>query len=59
MAVIACVTLLFTACEKHDGEFWFKAKCVASLNGQEYIDQTPLKYLFLAEITPRIKIFRE
>lgn len=43
-ALFACAVLLFTACEKHDGESYFKTKCVAELNGQTYYDQAPLKY---------------
>lgn len=43
-ALIACAVLSFTACEKHDGESYFKTKCVAELNGKTYYDQAPLKY---------------
>lgn len=32
---------LLMSCEKHDGMQYFKAKCVAELNGQSYVDQTP------------------
>lgn len=47
-AAIVCTMCLFTACEKHDGESYFKSKCTAELNGQTYIDQQ----LFLSFMNP-------
>lgn len=41
LAIIACTMCFLTACEEHDGIHYFKSKCVAELNGQTYIDQTP------------------
>ena len=45
---IVCAMTLFTACEKHDGETYFKSKCTVELNEQSYIDQQ----LFLAAMSP-------
>lgn len=39
--IFACTMCFLTACEEHDGIDYFKSKCVAKLNGQSYIDQTP------------------
>lgn len=50
--MIVCVMCLLTACEKHDGIDYFKSKCVAELNGQTYIDQTPFTISPDAIITP-------
>lgn len=51
LAVTLCC---LTACEKHDGTDYFKSKCMAELNGQKYIDQTPVAYIFspAAQKTP-------
>ncbi|MGM9763061.1 MAG: hypothetical protein ACI3ZQ_03465 [Candidatus Cryptobacteroides sp.] len=48
-AAIACTICLLTACEKHDGVCYLKSKCTAELNGQTYIDQLPLTYIFAVE----------
>lgn len=44
-AVILLLTIsaicIVSSCEKHDGIQYFKSKCVAELNGQTLIDQTP------------------
>lgn len=32
---------IVSSCEKHDGILYLKSKCVAELNGQTLIDQTP------------------
>lgn len=45
-AIIACISLSFTSCEKHDGINYLKSKCTAELNGQTYIDQQPYTYIF-------------
>lgn len=52
LAVALCAMVLLTACEKHDGVSYFKTKCVAELNGQTYIDQTPFTISPDAIITP-------
>lgn len=39
--LFVCILLCLTSCEKHDGISYLKSKCVAELNGQQYIDQTP------------------
>jgi len=49
-----CVICLLTSCEKHDGIRYFKAKCVAELNGQSFIDQTPFTISPNAIITPEL-----
>ena len=38
LAIIICIV---SSCEKHDDILYFKSKCVAELNGQTLIDQTP------------------
>ena len=38
LAITVCIV---SSCEKHDGILYFKSKCVAELNGQTLIDQTP------------------
>lgn len=38
LAITICIV---TSCEKHDGIQYFKSKCVAELNGETLIDQTP------------------
>lgn len=45
---------LLMSCEKHDGIQYFKAKCVAELNGQSYVDQTPFTISPNAIVTPSI-----
>ena len=45
-AIIACIFLSLTSCEKHDGINYLKSKCTAELNGQTYIDQQPYTYIF-------------
>lgn len=49
-----CAICLLTSCEKHDGIQYFKAKCVAELNGQSYVDQTPFTISPNAIVTPSI-----
>lgn len=39
LLLIACA---LSSCEKHDGIYYSKAKCTAELNGQTFIDQSPL-----------------
>lgn len=39
LVAIVCTMCLFSACEKHDSETYFKSKCMAELNGQTFIDQ--------------------
>lgn len=48
-AAITCTICLFSACEKHDGISYFKSKCTAELNGQTYVDQLPLAFIFAVE----------
>lgn len=38
LAITICIV---SSCEKHDDILYFKSKCVAELNGQTLIDQTP------------------
>ena len=61
--VIGCIRLVLSvvlaiclaSCEKHDGVSYFKSKCIAEMNGQTYIDQSPLTYIFSpAGATPSI-----
>lgn len=33
-----------TSCEKHDGVYYSKNKCVAELNNKTYIDQSPISF---------------
>ena len=44
-AIILLLTIsamcIVSSCEKHEGIRYFKSKCVAELNGQVLIDQTP------------------
>lgn len=40
-SLIFLILFVFTSCEKHDGIQYFKAKCIAELNGITMIDQTP------------------
>lgn len=54
LAIIACAMLFLTACEKHDGIDYFKSKCIAELNGQKYIDQTPFSISPNVIITPEL-----
>lgn len=54
LAIIACDMLFLTACEKHDGIDYFKSKCIAELNGQKYIDQTPFSISPNVIITPEL-----
>lgn len=49
-----CAICLLASCEKHDGIPYFKAKCVAELNGQSYVDQTPFTISPNAIVTPSI-----
>lgn len=49
-----CAMCLLMSCEKHDGIQYFKAKCVAELNGQSYVDQTPFTISPNAIVTPSI-----
>lgn len=51
-AIMVCAMCLLAACEKHDGIDYFKSKCVAELNGQTYIDQTPFTLSPDVIITP-------
>lgn len=51
---MVCAICLLTACEKHDGVRYFKAKCVAELNGQSFIDQTQFTISPNAIVTPRL-----
>ena len=51
---MVCVMCFMTACEKHDGIDYFKSKCVAELNGQTYIDQTPFTISPDAIVTPEL-----
>lgn len=39
--VLAITICIVSSCEKHDDIQYFKSKCVAELNGQTLIDQTP------------------
>lgn len=39
--MLAITIFIVSSCEKHDGILYFKSKCVAELNGQTLIDQTP------------------
>lgn len=50
-AIAACTLFFMTACEKHDGTYYYKSKCVAELNGRTYVDQTPVKNAFSPEST--------
>lgn len=43
-----------TACEEHDGIDYFKSKCMAELNGQTYIDQTPFTLSPDVIVTPEL-----
>lgn len=52
--IIVCAMLFLTACEKHDGIDYFKSKCIAELNGQKYIDQTPFTINPNVIITPEL-----
>ena len=52
LAFALCAMVLLTACEKHDGVSYFTTKCVAELNGETYIDQTPFTISPNAIITP-------
>lgn len=54
LAIIACAMLFLTACENHDGIDYFKSKCIAELNGQKYIDQTPFSISPNVIITPEL-----
>lgn len=38
LAITVCIV---SSCEKHDDILYFKSKCVAEINGQTLIDQTP------------------
>lgn len=51
---IMCAMCLLMSCEKHDGMQYFKAKCVAELNGQSYVDQTPFTISPNAVVTPSL-----
>ena len=52
--ILMCAMCLLMSCEKHDGMQYFKAKCVAELNGQSYVDQTPFTISPNAIVTPSI-----
>lgn len=52
--ILMCAMCLLMSCEKHDGMQYFKAKCVAELNGQTYVDQTPFTISPNAIVTPSI-----
>lgn len=39
--LLAMTIFIVSSCEKHEGIHYFKSKCVAELNGQTLIDQTP------------------
>lgn len=52
--IMICAISLLTACEKHDGIEYFKAKCVAELNGQSFIDQTPFAISPNIVVTPYV-----
>ncbi len=39
--LLAITTCILSSCEKHEGIQYFKSKCVAELNGNKLIDQTP------------------
>lgn len=54
-ALLLCVLASLTACEKHDGTDYFKAKCVAELNGTTYIDQTPFSLSPDVIVTPSLR----
>lgn len=41
LLVLANTICIVSSCEKHEGIHYFKSKCVAELNGQTLIDQTP------------------
>ena len=41
LLVLAITICIVSSCEKHDDIQYFKSKCVAELNGQTLIDQTP------------------
>lgn len=41
LLLIISTICIISSCEKHDGIQYFKSKCVAELNGQTLIDQTP------------------
>lgn len=56
MAMIASVLCILSACEEHDGIDYFKSKCLAELNGQSYIDQTPFTISPDVIITPEIVV---
>lgn len=55
--LMMCAMCILTACEKHDGIDYFKAKCVAELNGQTFIDQTPFTISPNAIITPSLELY--
>lgn len=51
--LILLVTGFCTSCiEEHDGIYYYKAKCLAELNGQQLIDQTPFNITPGAMNTP-------
>lgn len=54
LAAVVCAVCLMTACEEHDGVSYFKSKCVAGLNGQTYIDQTPFTLSPDCIVTPEL-----
>lgn len=48
--IMICIVNILTGCEKHDGIEYYKSKCIAELDGQSFIDQTP--FTITSRVTP-------
>lgn len=44
IALVVTLVACLTSCEKHDGVYYSKNKCVAELNGKSYIDQPRISF---------------
>lgn len=55
MALVLALVACLTSCEKHDGVYYFKSKCVAELNNKTYIDQSPATFNPDAFLTPQFR----
>lgn len=53
-AFLILAVCVLASCEKHDGVYYFKSKCIAELAGVSYIDQQPFTPSPDAIITPEL-----